>query len=217
MQSRAMNVSGRSKVSLMDRRLFLTRLAVISGAAVSASGLDLVTAAEPPRNAGQVTGDTSPAAGRGKVQQVRGEIKEHKDPKTGARVRRLTGDGSGNVHPYFTSWAFVGSSADNVIFASNRSGVYQWHLLDIPSDRASPASTSISRSRATWAFNTRWIARAGVRNTPPSSGPTGRGFASTCSPAVVRVTSSRTRTTALWSVMGPTFRPRTRRAASTSA
>jgi oligogalacturonide lyase len=103
---------------------------------VSASGLNFVTAAEPPRNAGKVTGDTSPAAGgRGKVLQVRGEIKEYKDPKTGARVRRLTGDGSSNVHPYFTSWAFIGNNADNTILVSNRSGAYQWYLLDIPAGR----------------------------------------------------------------------------------
>jgi len=136
MHSGAMDVPGTSKVELMDRRLFLARLAVVSGAAVSVPGLNLVTAAEPPRNAGQVTGDTSPAAGgRGRVLQVRGEIKEYKDPKTGARVRRLTGDGSSNVHPYFTSWAFVGDNADNAILVSNRSGAYQWYLLDIPAGR----------------------------------------------------------------------------------
>ena len=72
------------------------------------------------------------AGGRGKVQDVRGEIKEYKDPKTGACVRRLTGDGSSNVHPYFTSWAFVGRDADHTVFISNRTGAYQWHLLNIP-------------------------------------------------------------------------------------
>jgi len=123
-------------MNVLERRLFLARLAAVGGAAVSASSLNLAMAAEPPRNAGKATGGASLAAdGRGKVQQVRSEIKEYKDPKTGARVRRLTGDGSSNVHPYFTSWAFVGNDADNTIFASNRSGAYQWHLLDIPAGR----------------------------------------------------------------------------------
>jgi hypothetical protein len=51
-------------------------------------------------------GPAPPAAAtgnRGKVQRAGGEITEYKDPKTGARVRRLTGDGSNNVHPNFTS------------------------------------------------------------------------------------------------------------------
>jgi len=129
-------VVGRSRVDLVDRRLFLTRLAALGGVALSASTLDLVIAAEPPQNAGPSTGDTVPATGgRGKVLQVRDEIKEYKDPKTGARVRRLTGDGSSNVHPYFTSWAFIGSNADNTILVSNRSGAYQWYLLEIPAGR----------------------------------------------------------------------------------
>jgi len=136
MQCRTTATMSDSIVNLMDRRWFLTRLAALGGAAMSLPGLNLAIAAEPPRSAGQVTGEPSPAAaGRGKVQQVRGEIKEYKDPKTGARVRRLTGDGSSNVHPYFTSWAFVGSGADNAVLVSNRSGAYQWYLLDIPAAR----------------------------------------------------------------------------------
>ena len=136
MQSKTISFLDSPMVNLIDRRLFLTRVAALGGAAVSVSSLNFAVAAEPLRNAGQVTGDASPAAaGRGKVQQVRGEIKEYKDPKTGARVRRLTGDGSSNVHPYFSSWAFVGSGADTTIFVSNRSGAYQWHLLDIPAAR----------------------------------------------------------------------------------
>jgi len=135
MHSRAASVPGTSKMNLMDRRLFLARVAVAGGAGVALPSLNLAIAAEPPRNAGQVTGDTSPATGRGKVLQVRGEIKEYKDPNTGARVRRLTGDGSSNVHPYFTSWAFIGNNADHTILVSNRSGAYQWYLLDIPAGR----------------------------------------------------------------------------------
>jgi len=135
MHSRLMDVRDSSTANLIDRRLFLTRLAALGGVAVSASSLNPVMAAEPPRNTGQVTGDASSAAGRGKVLQVRGEIKEYKDPKTGVCVRRLTGDGSSNVHPYFTSWAFVGNGADHAVYVSNRSGAYQWYLLDIPTAR----------------------------------------------------------------------------------
>jgi oligogalacturonide lyase len=136
MQSGTASGRSHSMVNLMDRRLFLTRLAAFGGVAVSASNLNLIAAAEPPRSLGQATGDAAPSAGaRGRVLQVRGEIKEYKDPKTGARIRRLTGDGSSNVHPYFTSWAFVGDGADKAILVSNRSGVYQWYLLDIPAAR----------------------------------------------------------------------------------
>ena len=128
MQSRTMDERGRSRVNLIDRRLFLTRLAALGGVAVSASSLNLVMAAEPLQDAGQATGDTSPAAGgRGKVQQVRGEIKEYKDPKTGACVRRLTGDGSSNVHPYFTSWAGQTQSPPTGWVASS-SAAWRWRL-----------------------------------------------------------------------------------------
>ncbi len=119
----------------LDRRSFLTRLAALGAATASISSWDPVTAAEPAQDTGVTAADNSAAGGRGKVLQVHGEIKEYKDPKTGARVRRLTGDGSSNVHPYFTSWAFVGDDADNAILASNRSGAYQWYLLDIPAAR----------------------------------------------------------------------------------
>ncbi len=136
MQSRTMSVPSRSRTNLMDRRLFLTHLAALGGAAVSVPGLNFVGAAEPPRGLGQATGDAASSVNaRGKVLQVRGEIKEYKDPKTGTRVRRLTGDGSSNVHPYFTSWAFVGDNAENAILISNRAGAYQWYLLDIPAAR----------------------------------------------------------------------------------
>jgi oligogalacturonide lyase len=136
MHSKTTDVPGTSWADVMDRRLFLTRLAALGGVAVSAPGLKLVVASGPPQSVGRVTGDTSLAVEeRGRVRQVRGEIKEYKDPKTGARVRRLTGDGSSNVHPYFTSWSFVGDNADHAVFASNRSGAYQWHLLEIPTGR----------------------------------------------------------------------------------
>jgi oligogalacturonide lyase len=136
MQNKTIGSWGRPTVRPMGRRTFLAHLAALGGVAVSASSLNLTRAGEPQRNSGTTAGAAAPPAkSRGQVQQVRGEIQEYKDPKTGARVRRLTGDGSSNVHPYFTSWAFVGDGADNVIFASNRSGAYQWHLLDIPAGR----------------------------------------------------------------------------------
>jgi hypothetical protein len=123
-------VPGTSNGNRIDRRRFLTGIAASGGAAtVSLSMVNRGIAAEPAPKSGPSAG------GRGKVQDVRGEMKDYKDPKTGARVRRLTGDGSSNVHPYFTSWAFVGSGADNAVFASNRTGAYQWHILNISAAR----------------------------------------------------------------------------------
>jgi oligogalacturonide lyase len=68
---------------------------------------------------------------RGTVRNIKDEIKEYKDPKTGARIRQLTSNGSNNVHPYFTSWAFVGDDSDRTLFVSDRSGHNQWHMLQI--------------------------------------------------------------------------------------
>jgi oligogalacturonide lyase len=69
---------------------------------------------------------------RGRVQNIRDEITEYKDSKTGARVRQLTRNGSNNVHPYFTSWAFIGDDSDHTIFASNRNRPHsQWYMLQI--------------------------------------------------------------------------------------
>jgi oligogalacturonide lyase len=68
---------------------------------------------------------------RGKVRNIRDEIKEYKDPKTGARIRQLTSNGSNNVHPYFTSWAFIGDDSDRTLFTSNRAGRSQWFMLEI--------------------------------------------------------------------------------------
>jgi len=136
MQTRAYNGAadrGRGATAdLVNRRLFLAQAGALGGAAMSLAGPNRLMAADSQPAAGSAA---PRAEGRGRVQQVRDEIKEYKDPKTGARVRRLTGDGSSNVHPYFTSWAFVGDAADHTIFASNRSGTYQWYLLDIPAGR----------------------------------------------------------------------------------
>lgn len=74
-------------------------------------------------------------SGRGRTQRVSDEIKEFKDEETGARVRRLTFGGSDNVHLYFTSESFIGGGADRVVFASNRSGRFQYHLLEIADGR----------------------------------------------------------------------------------
>jgi oligogalacturonide lyase len=75
------------------------------------------------------------SGGRGTTRDVGAEIREHRDDETGARVRRLTADGSDNVHIYFTSESFVGDGSDRVVFASNRTGRFQYHLLDIPAAR----------------------------------------------------------------------------------
>jgi hypothetical protein len=72
------------RVNLVDRRLFLSRLAALGGAAVSIPGLNFVIAAESPQNSAPAPARTaSVVGGRGKVQQVGGEIKEYMDPKTG--------------------------------------------------------------------------------------------------------------------------------------
>jgi oligogalacturonide lyase len=131
-------VRGTSDGNRVDRRRFLTDLAAVGGAAaLSAGATDPLVAAEPAQEPTPSASGTASAAtgGRGKVQDVRSEIKEYKDPRTGGRVRRLTGDGSSNIHPYFTSSAFVGDDADRTVFVSNRTGAYQWHLLRISAGR----------------------------------------------------------------------------------
>jgi oligogalacturonide lyase len=71
------------------------------------------------------------ASPRGRTWRVDSEIKEFKDPETGARVMQLTGDGSHNVHLYFTSESFFGGGSDRIVFGSNRSGRFQFYLLEI--------------------------------------------------------------------------------------
>jgi len=102
----------------INRRCFLRQLAVIGAAAVSSPILL-----------------SQESKGRGHTQRVSDEIKESKDEETGARVRRLTADGSDNVHLYFTSESFIGGGSDRVVFASNRSGKFQYHLLEIAAGR----------------------------------------------------------------------------------
>jgi oligogalacturonide lyase len=94
----------------MDRRFFLQQAALVPF-------LSLARAA--------VT------AGRGRIQRIDTEVKEYKDKETGARVMQLTGDGSDNVHLYFTSDSFYGGGSERVVFGSNRSGRFQFYMLEI--------------------------------------------------------------------------------------
>lgn len=77
-------------------------------------------------------GEATP--GKGRTFRIDDEVKELKDPDTGARVMKLTGDGSDNVHLYFTSDSFLQDS-EHIVFASNRTGRYQFYLLEIPNKR----------------------------------------------------------------------------------
>jgi oligogalacturonide lyase len=115
------------------RRSFLRR--------ATALGLGMIMGAGVHSGAAKVQGssvktNSKATGGRGATQRVTDEIKESKDPETGARVRRLTANGSDNVHIYFTSESFLAESgSDKVVFASNRSGRFQYYLLDIPEAR----------------------------------------------------------------------------------
>lgn len=136
----------RTHVPALDaiaRRSFLGRMVRLGGAGL-AGGLTVGRAAkgsEPgdKRGASQpapaVHTDAKTAGGRGTTQHVKGEIEEKKDPETGARVRRLTAGGSDNVHIYFSSESFLDGGSDRLVLASDRSGRFQFHLLDIPAGR----------------------------------------------------------------------------------
>lgn len=63
------------------------------------------------------------------------QIEEYLDPETGVLVRRLTGDGSDNVHLYFTSTSFVGEDAERVVISSDRGGGRAYFLLEIAERR----------------------------------------------------------------------------------
>lgn len=60
---------------------------------------------------------------------------QYRDEETGAVVRRLTGDGSDNVHLYFTSTSFVGEGAERVVLSSDRGGERAFYLLEIEDER----------------------------------------------------------------------------------
>jgi oligogalacturonide lyase len=120
----------------MDRRGFLTGLAVLGG------GVALTAAATPelltPENQkpNPTTRESAATTGPspqdvGKVTNNKSETRTFKDPKTGARIVQLTSNGSNNVHPYFTSQGFIGDDSNHPIFISDRSGLYQWYMLEL--------------------------------------------------------------------------------------
>lgn len=119
------------------RRRFLRDSSLVGGAVLLSPGglFGAKTAgaqeAEAPPSAPAVQTDRKTEGGRGSSMRVSDEIMEYRDEETGARVRRLTGDGSDNVHLYFTSESFLVGPANRLVFASNRSGRFQFHLLDI--------------------------------------------------------------------------------------
>lgn len=128
----------------MARRSFLHQIARVGGAGIlGVTAIRSVAASAGEPTGGTGTSQAAPAVhtsgktpgGRGSIQNVRSEIQESKDEQTGARVRRLTADGSDNVHLYFTSESFLAGGSNRVVFASNRSGKFQYHLLDIPAGR----------------------------------------------------------------------------------
>ena len=131
----------RASRSIFPRRAFL------KGLALAPAGLALahsrVWSAELAPKALPITGPI------GRTSNTGSEIKELKDPETGARVVQLTGGGSDNVHLYFTTDSFVEGS-DRVVFGSNRTGKFQFYLLEIKERRLTQLTdgASISPHRA---------------------------------------------------------------------
>ncbi len=117
----------------LARRSFLGQLAGIPVAAglAQAAGIPAAQQGAPPRPQEKAPSGGAKSGAIGKTQRVDGEVKEYRDPETGARVMQLTGDGSDNVHLYFTSQSFLGGDAERVVFGSNRSGRFQYYLLEI--------------------------------------------------------------------------------------
>lgn len=114
---------------VMIRRSFLKDAAGLYAAGFSSLIGPLTSLASAAQNQAGGGGEKKGSA-VGKVISAADEVKEFRDPDTGARVMRLTGDGSDNVHLYFTSEAFIGGS-DRTVFGSNRSGKFQYYLLEI--------------------------------------------------------------------------------------
>jgi oligogalacturonide lyase len=130
------NILGKSYKGPIDRREFLAGLAVLGGGVALASAATnpelLVPKNDIPENATTAPATTAPSRKDvGKVTSIKSEIKEYKDPKTGARVIQLTSNGSNNNHPYFTTESFMWDGADFPLFISDRSGLYQWYMLDM--------------------------------------------------------------------------------------
>ena len=72
---------------------------------------------------------------RGDTLDVRDQIQEYRDEETGALVRRLTADGSDNDSLYFTTTSFVGEGSDTILLRSDRSGVWEFYMLEIGAGR----------------------------------------------------------------------------------
>lgn len=108
----------RLRPAFVPRRSFLKTLAL----APACLSFPFVRAGEPA------------TAGKGRTLSAGDEIKEFKDPDTGARVMKLTDAGCDNVHLYFTSESFLADS-ERIVFGSNRSGRFQFYLLEIKTRR----------------------------------------------------------------------------------
>ena len=136
-------VTNKLEEKRVDRRMFLKNAGTLGvGAAVVASSSPVLGTVKPetPNNEAVISETQAPynravLNDRGKVLNIRSEIKEYKDSRTGARIRRLTGDGSNNVHPYFTGWSNIGEDSNRIIFRSDRSGMYQYYMLEISTSK----------------------------------------------------------------------------------
>ena len=130
------NFLGAPNNTSMDRRGFLTGLAVLGGGAALAAAAtpELLTPKDEKATTAPSTTGPSPKD-VGKITNIKSEMKEFKDPKTGAKILQLTSDGSNNVHPYFTSQCFIGDDSNRPIFISDRSGLFQWYMLEISSGK----------------------------------------------------------------------------------
>lgn len=129
----------RFAIPTSQHREVVNRRSFLRGA--TALGLGMIMGAKAGKGAARPQGssvqtNSKTMSGRGATRRVTDEIKEYRDLETGARIRRLTADGSDNVHIYFTSESFLADGgSDKLVFASNRSGRFQYHLLEIPGAR----------------------------------------------------------------------------------
>lgn len=155
------------------RRRFLRDLSLLGGAAMLSPGglFETKTAGAQeesvPPSAPTVHTERKTEGGRGSSMRVSDEIMEYQDEETGARVRLLTGDGSDNVHLYFTSESFLAGPANRLVFASNRSGRLFYFggpalravALDTLGDRELylvPGSTQHSHGHPVFSLDDRW-------------------------------------------------------------
>ncbi len=123
------------KFPAVSSRVALPRRAFVKGLALAplCLGLARLRGADAPATAAPARPASNGPIGR--TISLADEMKELKDSETGAKVMLLTGGGSDNVHPYFTSEAFV-SGSDHIVFGSNRTGKYQHYLMDIRGKKA---------------------------------------------------------------------------------